>query len=106
MRAYGDVAYPVLIRDPYYPNAAALQVELRDQALATSGTYFSRRCVNGRESSALIDGSNGRPITAGFSASVRAPSCMLADALTKVVMASADPRHPLLEQFAAAAMVM
>jgi thiamine biosynthesis lipoprotein len=106
LRAFGDIAYPVAIRHPAYPNAAALQSELRDQALATSGTYFSRRRVDARECSALVNGSDSQPITAGFSASVRAPTCMLADVLTKVVMASADPRHPLLQQFGAAAFII
>lgn len=106
LRAFGDVAYPVAIRHPAYPNAAALQTQLREQALATSGTYFTRRRVDDRECSALINGSDSQAITAGFSASIRAPTCMLADALTKVVMASADPRHPLLQQFGAAAFLV
>jgi FAD:protein FMN transferase len=106
LRAFGDVAYPVVIRHPLYPNAAALQTQLRDQALATSGAYFSRKRVDDRECSALVNGSNNQPVTASFSASVRAPTCMLADALTKVVMASANPRHPLLEQYGAAAFIM
>jgi thiamine biosynthesis lipoprotein len=106
LRAFGDIAYPVAIRDPARPHTLALQTRLRQQALATSGTYFSRKRSGGRACSALIDGSDSRAITARFSASVRAPTCMLADALTKVVMASADPRHPLLEQFGAAAFIV
>lgn len=106
LRAFGDIAYPVLIRHPLYPNAAAFHTELCEQALATSGTYFSRKRINDRECSALINGSDSQPITAGFSASIRAPTCMLADALTKVVMASADPQHPVLERFGAAAFIM
>jgi thiamine biosynthesis lipoprotein len=106
LRAFGDIAYPVAIRDPVRPNTPALQIQLRQQALATSGTYFSRKRSGDRACSALIDGSDGRAITARFSASVRAPTCMLADALTKVVMASANPRHPLLDQFGAAAFMI
>jgi thiamine biosynthesis lipoprotein len=106
MRAFGDIAYPVVIRHPAYPNEAALQTQLRQQALATSGTYFSRKRIHDRECSALINGSNSRSISASFSASIRAPTCMLADALTKLVMASADPRHSVLEQFGAAAFIM
>jgi thiamine biosynthesis lipoprotein len=106
LRAFGDIAYPVVIRHPAYPNAAALQTQLREEALATSGTYFSRKRINELECSALINGSDSQPITASFSASIRAPTCMLADALTKVVMASADQRHPVLERFGAAAFIM
>jgi len=106
LRAFGNIAYPVAIRHPVYPNAAALRTQLREEALATSGTYFSRKRIDDRECSALINGADSQPITAGFSASVRAPTCMLADALTRVVMASADARHPVLEQFGAAAFIM
>jgi thiamine biosynthesis lipoprotein len=106
LRAYGGIAYAVAIRHPEYPHEAAVQTSVCDDALATSGTYFSRRRVKGRACSALVDGSNGRPIIAGFSASVRAPTCMLADTLTKIVMASADPKHPALARFGASAMVV
>ena len=106
MRAFGDITYPVAIRHPLYPTEAAFHTELREEALATSGTYFSRKRIDDRECSALVDGSDGQPVTARFSASVRASTCMLADALTKVVMATADARHPLLQQFGAAAFVM
>jgi thiamine biosynthesis lipoprotein len=106
MRAFGDIAFPVVIRHPVYPDAAAIQMQLRQQALATSGAYFSRKRVNDRVCSALVNGSDGQPITASFSASIRAPTCMVADALTKLVMASADPRHPALEQYGAAAFII
>ncbi len=106
LRAFGDIAYPVAIRHPLYPHAAAYHTELREAALATSGTYFSRKRTNDRECSALVDGADGQPVTAGFSASVRAPTCMLADALTKVVMASADARHPALDRYNAAAFII
>lgn len=106
MRAFGDVAYPVAIRDPEQPTKAALHTWVRDDALATSATYFSRKRIGGRNCSALVDGAHGGPVVAGFSASVRAPTCMLADALTKVVMASADTRHPALAQFGAVSLVV
>lgn len=106
LRAFGDIAYPVAIRHPARPGEAALRIPLRQEALATSGSYFSRKRVAGRECSALVNGSDSRPVTARFSASVRAPSCMLADALTKVVMASAEPLHPALAQFGASAFVV
>lgn len=106
LRAFGGTPYPVAIRHPMSPNEIALQTHLRDEALATSGTYFSRKRIDGRKCSALLNGSDSQPITSSYSASVRAPTCMLADALTKLVMASADPRHPLLAQFGVAAFIM
>jgi FAD:protein FMN transferase len=105
LRVLGEAAYPVTIRHPRRPQAAAAQLQLRAGALASSGTYFSHKRIDDLECSALIDGANGVPVTGAFSASVFAPSCMLADALTKVVMASADARHPALRQFGASALV-
>jgi thiamine biosynthesis lipoprotein len=106
LRVFGDIAYPVAIRDPGNPGAAGLQIQLQDEALATSGTYFSRKRMHDGESSALINGKDGQAVIGNFSASVRAPTCVMADALTKVVMASADPHHPVLQQFGATAFIM
>jgi len=105
LRVLGDVAYPVAIRHPRRPLTAAAQLRLRAGALATSGTYFSHKHIDDVECSALIDGVDGRAVTGTSSASVFAASCMLADALTKVVMANADPRHPALRRFGASAVV-
>lgn len=106
LRVLGAIAYPVVVRCPDAPTAGGLQLMLQDEALATSGTYFSRKHIDDRAVSALIDARDGCAITANFSASVRAASCMLADALTKVVMASADPAHPALARFGATATII
>lgn len=106
LRAFGDVAYPVVIRDPRYPTQAARQTEIRDAALATSGSYFSLKQIGGRAFSALVNGRNGQPVIAESSASVCAPSCMLADALTKFVLTTRDPAHPVLERFGATAFII
>lgn len=106
MRAYGDVAYPVSIRNPDAPSQMALHIWLRDEALATSGIYFSRKMIEGRNYSPLINGKNGNAVTANMCATVRAGSCMVADALTKVVMASADAVHPALQPFGATAFMI
>ncbi len=108
VNAGGDLrvlgTHPILIRNPRAPTNMALQVELQDEALATSANYFS-----GREAAAggvLIDGRSGRTCSGDFSVSVRAPSCMLADALTKVVAATQDANHPVLARFGACAFII
>lgn len=106
LRVFGDVDFPVLIRDPQMPTRAGRQLQLRAQALATSAGYFSSRLHEGRHTTALLDARNGQPVPAGRSASVMAPSCMLADALTKVVIATADAAHPLLACFGATAFLI
>lgn len=57
-------------------------VELRDQALATSGDYRNHRVVDGRRIGHLFDPRTGQPVTNdAASVSVLAGSCMTADAL-------------------------
>jgi thiamine biosynthesis lipoprotein len=62
-------------------------VPLADQALATSGDYRSYVLEDGRRRSHVLDPRTGEPVTNGVvSASVLAPSCMLADGLATAVM--------------------
>ncbi len=106
LRVLGDTAFSVAIRNPQSIGEPAMQVALANGALATSATYFSRRQVQKKTVSALIDGRNGAAITSAASATVMAPSCMMADALTKIVLASGDPAHPLLTRFGASAFII
>ncbi|MYM39418.1 FAD:protein FMN transferase [Duganella qianjiadongensis] len=106
LRVFGLQDWPVSLRDPRQPQRLLPAVQLRAEAMATSATYFSRRMQHGQHVSALLDGRDGRSILSSSSISVRAPSCVLADALTKVVMASADPHHPALTQWQATALII
>lgn len=106
LRAFGPSAFEIMLRDPVQPGVAAATFTVRDQALATSATTFSLRSDAGVPSSALLDGRDGRVILERRSASVVAPSCLLADALTKVVIASGNPHHALLARYAATAFML
>ena len=106
LRAFGDIDWPVLLRDARRPELAAWSTQLRDGALATSATYFSRRNKQGKVTSALVHGTRGTPLLTEASISVAAPTCILADALTKVVAASGDAFHPLLARHGANAFVV
>lgn len=106
LRAFGDIDWPVLLRDARRPEVAAWSTQLRDGALATSATYFSRKNRQGKETSALVHGTRGMPLLTEASISVAAPTCILADALTKVVAASNDEHHPLLASHGATAFVV
>lgn len=105
MRAFGPLAWPVLLRDPAKPQHAKFRSELQNMALASSGTYFAARThasnTAAQPASHLLDGRSKQPVCRTDAVSVCAPSCMLADALCKVVFASGDGAHPLLAQFAA-----
>lgn len=104
LAVFGPKGMMVTIRDPGYPSRALCQVELRDAALATSGAKFDplqRSDVTGSE---VIDPATGEPACAVLGATVRAPTCLFADALTKVVMIGGQASSPLLQQFDASAL--
>jgi thiamine biosynthesis lipoprotein len=107
LRVIGPAAWPIAVRAPHDPAAIGARAELRDAALATSGIYFSaRRLHNEQHVNPLIDGRNGQASGMARSISVRAPTCAVADALTKIVMATGDAAHPCLAQFDAAAFII
>ncbi|MES2742066.1 MAG: FAD:protein FMN transferase [Pseudomonadota bacterium] len=106
LRVLGPADWPVAIRDPRAPSRAKVTLTLRAEALATSATYFSARRHAGQAVSALVDGRSGAPLTHGASVSVRAATCAVADALTKVVAASGDPGHASLQSFGATALII
>jgi len=106
LRVYGIADFPVAIRNPRRPTEEGARLHLSNEALATSGSYFSGRRVGRRDYSALVDTRHGQPVTRSGSASVLAPTCMLADALTKVVIAGGSSNHPALRACAATAFVL
>ncbi|CAN5870344.1 FAD:protein FMN transferase [soil metagenome] len=106
LRVIGAQAIAVGIRDPAAPARMIKTISLQNQALATSGTYFSARLHGQQAVSALVHGQTGQALLDVGSISVRAAECIWADALTKVVAASADPTHPCLAQFAADAFII
>jgi len=106
LRVIGREAWPVSVRDPRAPSHTATVVQLRDEALATSASYFSAKQHEGRPVCALVDGRSGQPVQGKASFSVRAPRCVLADALTKIVAASGDTSHPALAAFGATAFIL
>ncbi len=106
LRVIGPRDWPVQVRAPQAPGRSGAQLALRDGALATSASYFSRSAWRGATVSALVDGASGRALVQPTSVSVRAPSCALADALTKVVLASGDAQHPALAPLQASAFII
>lgn len=83
--------------DPEKRDVAGV-VELVDGAIATSGNYRHRREMGGRSYSHTIDVRTGQPVTDDvYSATVRAPTCMEADAWATVVMVLGEAKAaPLL----------
>lgn len=89
LRALGQGPWTVSLRHPQSPAQSAHALHLAEEALATSANYFSRRLHGAGEVSPLLDPRSGRPWLGADSVSVRAPDCLHADALTKVVLFAA-----------------
>jgi len=107
LRVAGALPRRVCLRHPRHPLAGVHELSLRDEALATSAAYFSRRWCDGGEVSALLDPRNGRPYLDTPSVSVRAPDCLHADALTKAVLfAAPELSERLLAECGAQALIL
>src|SRR4029077_2549393 len=99
LRTFGETGYPITIRHPNDPGSALLRFSLTNGAIATSAHYFSDRYRADIKPGPIINPrTTGRAVTVR-SASVRASSAMVADALTKVVMISGDAALPVLNHF-------
>jgi thiamine biosynthesis lipoprotein len=93
LRVFGPAEQTVRVRLPGDCSLAAPLLALRQAACATSGGYFGSRQIDARQR---------RTLCSDYSVTVRAPTCMVADALTKAV-AALGPQRPLLRRFDAQA---
>jgi thiamine biosynthesis lipoprotein len=106
LRAFGARAFPVALRVPGAPGLVATMVSVRNEALATSGGYLRRRRVGGRLVTPLVHPGTGRALAPFTGVTVRARTCMAADALTKVVLAGAARAPRLLGRHHAQALLL
>ena len=106
LAAFGPQPEIIDIRDPSDARRLICRTQIRDEALATSGARFDLHRSDAAEETAVIDAANGRPAHAVRGASVRAPSCLVADALTKVVMVAGTASGDLLDEFRASALAV
>lgn len=86
LRVAGARAHSVAIRHPRDAHAASHELALTNEALATSSAFATRRERASGPVSALVDPVSGGAYAGGDSVSVRAATCMTADALTKVAL--------------------
>jgi thiamine biosynthesis lipoprotein len=112
VNAGGDIASfgtrpdTIHIRDPRDPRRLPCRVDLDNRALASTGLCFDLHRSARASGSAVIDPLTGGMVRAIVGATVCAPSCMIADALTKVVMIAGQGALALLEQHQASAMLV
>ncbi len=105
LRIFG-APQPVHVRLPKSPGSLVTLGQFSDCALATSGSYFSATGTPGVQHEPLVN--RGRRLCAARreSATVLAPDCMTADALTKVVRLAPRIAPALLSQFNAGAIII
>jgi thiamine biosynthesis lipoprotein len=104
LAAFGDEDWVVAIRDPHEPARSLCCVAIRDAALASSGPIFDPLQSSAPRGCAILHPQIGAPVRAICGASVQAASCLIADALTKVVMIQGAAASAVLEHFEASAL--
>lgn len=103
LRAFGGADVPVFLRDEAHGGATPFAL-LGDGAFATSHFAPGSRCrLAGSAGAGSGSGSGSGSRSTSAHASVAAPLCLWADALTKLVARSGDSQHPLLRRYDAVA---
>jgi FAD:protein FMN transferase len=97
LRVIGDSSHRVALRDPRQPNLSIEVAAISNLACATSGSYFVEADV--------IIGAPGNNLHIA-SATVIAPDCAIADALTKVLWLRGASAKPLLDSYDASGLLM
>ena len=100
LRHCGRHAVPIRLRDPRWPGACAASFELRDGALAGSATSGPAPGVD-EAASAHVDPRSSLPLPPDLGAAVHAPTCVVADALTKVALVIGSRCHPVFDRYGA-----
>jgi FAD:protein FMN transferase len=104
LRVIGSHSYAVDIRNPRQPDRTMFRVALANGALASSGGRFDPVRSHHALSSAVIDPATALPAHSISGATVCAPRCLIADALTKVVMNAGEGAGAVLEHYGADAL--
>src|SRR5262245_11021082 len=103
---FGPDEHIVAIRDPRNPARLMTHTKLREAALASTAMDFDPVTSDQPTHCSIIDPRIGEPVRVISGASVRAPSCMMADALTKVIMIGGRDASQVLEHYGASGLFM
>jgi thiamine biosynthesis lipoprotein len=106
LAGFGPDAHVVDIRDPGCPGRILSRATICDQALASTAGSFDLSISLAVPALAVIDPATLKPVDTFQGATVRAHSCMIADALTKIVMVAGENSPPILQHYQAAAMLV
>jgi FAD:protein FMN transferase len=106
LAAFGAEPHAVHIRHPRNPAQLVCSVEIRNEALASSARRFDLFHTADTADTAVIDPATRRAPEIIDGVTVRAPSCMIADALTKIVMIAGTEASDLLDHYRASALLI
>jgi thiamine biosynthesis lipoprotein len=106
LAAFGPEPHAVHIRHPRDGARIVCSVTIENAALASSAPRFDPFQSADTAHSAVINPASQRAPDGVDGASVRASSCMIADALTKIVMIKGLDASDLLDHYAASALLM
>ena len=103
LRVFGADPHVIHVRDPRDFRRPLGYVGLCDVSLASSGAHRHSLHWESGAATAIIDPISQRPAAQILGATVRAHSCMIADALTKVVMLAGEQSSEILEYYGGSA---
>lgn len=106
LAAFGPISHQVCIRNPNDPNGSMCPVRLSNEALASTGLRHDPFCSARTLDCAVIDPRSRAQVEAIRGATVRARSCMIADALTKVAMIAGESAAAALRHYDASALLV
>jgi thiamine biosynthesis lipoprotein len=106
LSAFGPNPNLVHIRDPRDPSCVLCAIGPHNEALASTGSGFDPFLSRRATTAAVIDPRSRKSVRGVLGATVRAPCCMLADALTKVVMLAGLSAVHLLDSHRAGALLV
>ena len=105
LRVFGPRSEAIHVRTGGPQGIILPLVSITDGSVATSAYGGRRRRVRGRWAAPLIDPLTGLPVMSTRTVSVIAPTCMVADALTKVVALRGKAARATLNGFGAVAAI-
>ncbi len=106
LAAFGPQSESVHVRHPMNKSRLLCKVEICNAALASSGLLFEPLQGVESENCAVFDPITQQPVRSIVGATICAPCCTIADALTKVVMIVGEQAKGLLQQYRASALMV
>jgi thiamine biosynthesis lipoprotein len=105
LRVFGTEAHPIYIRDPLDSAVVRQAGLLQNGAIATSSAAATIKFVGGSEVSALVSPQTRQPLLDRNAYSVIARTCVVADALTKVLAQVGNTDAPCFRRLGATGLI-